>query len=111
MPIIVNADETKVTRTGPGWTEVTLADAQNIGAPAMIACRWVIEPGAQGPELVQGEVDQLLYVIQGNGLAIVDGQEFPLDDESVLWVEPGERYHFVAGENGLEILQGYAPGE
>jgi hypothetical protein len=29
----------------------------------------------------------------------------------VLWVEPGEKYQFIAGPQGLEILQGYAPGE
>jgi quercetin dioxygenase-like cupin family protein len=110
MPIIINAEDTKITRQGEGWTEVTLADPQIIGAPAMVARRWVLEPGAQGPDLVLGNADQLLYVIQGSGMAIVDGAEFPLADESVLWLEPGEQYRFIAGENGLEILQGYAPG-
>jgi mannose-6-phosphate isomerase-like protein (cupin superfamily) len=55
-------------------------------------------------------VDQLLYVIRGNGTAEVDERTFPLEGESVLWLEPGEQYCFIAGENGLEILQGYAPG-
>lgn len=110
MPIIVYSHE-MVTRQGQGWTEITLADAQTIGAPAMVARRWVIEPGAHGPELVQGDVDQLLYVIQGSGLAVVEGQEFKLTDENLLWLEPGEHYYFIGGEGGLEILQGYGPGE
>lgn len=110
MPVIIEAHE-MITRRGEGWVEITLADAQTIGAPAMVARRWVLEPGARGPELVQGEVDQLLYVIRGSGLAIVNGQEFTLNDESVLWLEPGERYHFSSGATGLEILQGYAPGD
>jgi quercetin dioxygenase-like cupin family protein len=109
MPLIVNSEE-MVMRRGEGWTEITLADTQTIGAPAMVARRWVFEPGAQGPELVQGDVDQLLYVIRGNGLAVVNGQEFRLSQESLLWVEPGERYCFISGDEGLEILQGYAPG-
>ena len=110
MPVIVNSEE-MVIRLGEGWAETILADIQTIGAAAMVARRWIFEPGAWGPKLVHGEVDQLLYVIRGSGKAIVNGEEFLLADESVLWLEPGERYQFVGGENGLEILQGYAPGE
>jgi len=108
MPIIINTEETQVTRQGNGWAEITLADAQTIGEPAMVARRWVLEPGAQGPEMIHGDTDQLLYVIRGSGQAIVDGQEFVLDTESVLWLESGEQYRFFAAETGLEILQGYA---
>ena len=110
MPVIVNSEE-MITHRGEGWIEITLADTQTIGAPAMVARRWVFESGAYGPELIQGNADQLLYVIRGSGKAIVNGEEFLLADESVLWLEPGERYQFVGGKNGLEILQGYAPGE
>jgi quercetin dioxygenase-like cupin family protein len=109
MPLIVNAEE-MVTRQGEGWAEITLADTQTIGAPAMVARRWIFEPGARGPGLVQGNVDQLLYIIRGSGLAVVNGQEFQLGQESLLWVEPGEPYYFIGGDEGLEILQGYAPG-
>ena len=110
MPILINAEDVKVTR-GAGWTRVTVADAELIGAPAMVTHRWVFEAGAQGPKLEQGDTDQLLYVIRGSGKAIVNGEEMLLTAETVLWVEPGEQYQFVAGEEGLEILQGYAPGD
>ena len=76
----------------------------------MVARKWLLKPGTKGPQLVQGNTDQLLYVIKGSGSAIVDGEEMPLNDESVLWLEPGEKYQFVTGETELEILQGYAPG-
>lgn len=110
MPIIINA-EAMQTQQGEGWSEIILADVEAIGAPAMVARRWVLAPGATGPELVQADVDQLLYIIRGTGVAMVNGQEFRLGEESLLWVEPGERYHFIGGDEGLEILQGYAPGE
>ena len=110
MPILINAEDVKVTR-GAGWTRVTVADAELIGAPAMVTHRWLFEAGARGPELEQGDTDQLLYVIGGSGTAMVNGAEMPLSPETVLWVEPGERYQFVAGAHGLEILQGYAPGD
>lgn len=109
MPAIINP-QSMPSEQGEGWTKITLADTETIGAPAMVARRLALAPGATGPELVQGEVDQLLYVIRGSGRAVVNGEAFQLNEESVLWVEPGERYHFVAGQTGLEILQGYAPG-
>ena len=111
MPIIVKAEETKTVRQGEGWKLIALADETTFGGPAMIARRWVLEPGARGPDLTHGDSDQLLYVIRGGGTAEVDTQALALSEESVLWLEPGERYCFVAGDEGLEILQGYAPGD
>jgi quercetin dioxygenase-like cupin family protein len=111
MPTIVRKEDVSVSGQGPGWKVITLADSTAIGEPAMVARRWNFDPGAEGPETLHGDQDQLLYVIRGSGRAIVDGQTFELDHESVLWLEPGETYHFLAGDDGLEILQGYAPGE
>ena len=111
MPEIIDFQEMTEPTTGPGWTMRRVADAAHIGAPVMVACWWIFQPGAHGPDQTRGKEEELLYVIRGSGQAEVDGQTFDLDDESVLWVEEGETYHFVAGENGLEILQGYAPGD
>ena len=109
MPNLVNNEDMEVTSSGEGWQELSLADAQTFGAAAMIARRWILEPGARGPELEHGDADQLLFVIRGSGQAIVDGVAMRLSEESMLWLEPGERYRFVAGTDGVEILQGYAP--
>jgi quercetin dioxygenase-like cupin family protein len=111
MPKIINPEEMKEIYSEDGWTVQTIADASHMGFPAMVAKWWTFEAGATGPEQTRGQADELLYVIRGSGQAIVDGQTFELDDESVLWVEEGEGYHFIAGDNGLEILQGYAPGD
>jgi len=110
MPIIINAEDVKVAQ-GKGWTQLTVADAELMGASVMVTHRWIFEAEAEGPKLELGDADQLLYVIGGSGQAIVNDEEMPLTIESVLWVEPGEQYQFVAGADGLEILQGYAPGD
>jgi quercetin dioxygenase-like cupin family protein len=111
MPIIINPDETRLTDQGKGWSETTLADSQAIGTPAMVARRLSFEPYTTGPLKAHGETEQLIYVIQGGGEAQVNSEVYPLDTESMLWLEPGDQYRFKAGADGLEILQGYAPGE
>ena len=110
MPTIINPQDMQEKR-GEGWVCRTVADVQHIGASAMVGRWWSFQPGAEGPKQTRGAADELLYVIRGTGQAWVDGSLFDLDDESVLWVEEGETYCFLAGEDGLEILQGYAPGD
>ena len=109
MPEIVNPPEMRAVQASNGCRVVTLADEETFGAPAMIARRWELDARAEGPERTHGDADQLLYVIQGSGEALVNDQTFALEPESTLWLEPGERYRFRAGPDGLEILQGYAP--
>lgn len=111
MPILVRSEDMKTEHHSEGWTETTLADDQTIGTPAMVARRWTFAPNARGPETTHGPAEQLLYVIRGSGAAFVGKERLPLDPESVLWLEPGDRYHLEADKDGLEVLQGYAPGE
>ena len=87
MPIITTSETAHVEK-GEGWVKTTGANAAIIGSPTIVVSRWAFEAGATGPQQTQGDNDQLLYVIKGSGEAIVDGQSFPLDDESVLWLEP-----------------------
>jgi mannose-6-phosphate isomerase-like protein (cupin superfamily) len=111
MPKIINPDEMPVIQSDAGWTVRTVVDAKNIGVPAMVGKWWVFNPNVKSPLMTRGAADELLYVITGSGQAIVGDEIFDLDDESVLWVEEGESYQFIAGDDGLEILQGYAPGD
>ena len=69
MPIIVNETDLKMAQK-EGWTQLTVADAAVIGALAMVAYRRLFEAEAKGPKLIQGDMDQLLYVIRGNLLLI-----------------------------------------
>ena len=111
MPTIINPEDMTYIQSDEGWSVRTVADAMYIGAPAMVARWWTLQPGAQIPAQTRGRAHEMFYVIRGTGRAVVDDQTFDVDDESVLWVEENETFYFVAGENGLEILQGYAPGD
>lgn len=110
MPIFVNPDESRIHRQGEGWVEFTLADDETIGVNAITARRWSFEPGVVGPQLEHGDAEQMIYVISGGGVALVNEDTLPLTTETMLWLEPGDRYQFKSGEQGLEILQGFAPG-
>lgn len=111
MPIILKPEDMEVEIAEEGWMKTTLADYKTIGTAAIVAHRWSFEPLACGPEQVHGDSDQLLYVISGDGSVRVNGESLPLGKETLLWLEQGDVFQFLAGENGLEILQGYAPGE
>ncbi len=111
MPIILKPEIIKTENTREGWTKTTLADHKTIGTSVIVVQRWSFEPLAIGPEQKHGDTDQLLYVISGNGTARVNGESLPLEKETLLWLEQDDVYQFFAGENGLEVLQGYAPGE
>jgi quercetin dioxygenase-like cupin family protein len=111
MPTLIQPQNMPIQKEGEGWRLVTLADKRVIGNPAMTARRWIIDPGATGPSFTHGKQEQLLYVIRGSGSALVNGAEFSLSLETVLWLETGDVCRFTASEEGLEILQGYAPGD
>jgi len=111
MPKIVNPSDMASHQSGDGWKIITLADASHIGEAVMVARHWYLDPGTTGPLEVHGNAEQLLYVIKGGGIAIVGEKRLPLERETVLWLEPGDRYQFEAHGDGLEILQGFTPGE
>ena len=111
MPIILKPEIMETETTTEGWTKTTLADHKTIGTSAIAARRWSFKPLAVGPEQKHDDTDQLLYVISGDGTVLVNGDSLPLEKETLLWLEQDDVYQLFAGENGLEVLQGYAPGE
>ncbi|MEJ2600724.1 MAG: cupin domain-containing protein [Anaerolineales bacterium] len=110
MPVIIEPDVMKANQKGDGWTETTIGDSQLIKGLGMVARHWSFKPGTLTQEIRHGDHDEMLYVIAGSGIAHVSGKELNLEPETLVWLEPGDRYFIQAGAEGLEILQGYAPG-
>jgi len=111
MPIILKPDDMKLFAERDGLTVTTLADSDLIGEPALVARRWSLAPNSSTHQSTYGEQEQLLYVISGSGFACVNGETMPLELETMLWLEPGDVYQITANREGLELLQGYAPGD
>ena len=109
MPIIIKNEEKNYLQETTGLKIESLTDSQKLESPVMVVNRLMFDSNIIGPELTHTDIDQLLYVIKGNGIAKVNNEELSLNKESILWLENGEKYQFISGSNGLEILQGYAP--
>ena len=92
-----------------GFQIKSVTEALNQDSQVMEVKRLILDPNIISPEFTHTDIDQLLYVIKGDGIAKVNSKEFPLDKESILWLESGEKYHFISGSLGLEILQATAP--
>jgi hypothetical protein len=55
------------------------------------------------------DAERFVYVISGRGQAYVSEQAFPLDAESMLWLEKDDTFYLEAGMDGLEVLLCRAP--
>jgi|TARA_B110000263_G_scaffold22402_1_gene17473 mannose-6-phosphate isomerase-like protein (cupin superfamily) len=109
MPIIIKNEEKNYLQETTGLKIESLTDSQKLKSPVMVVNRLIFDSNIIGPEVTHTDIDQLLYVIKGNGIAKVNNEELSLNKESILWLENGEKYQFISGSNGLEILQGYVP--
>ncbi len=76
------------------------------------AATMVLAPGTStgGPDNRYAESDQWLYVISGEGNAVVEGAEHALTAGSLLLIEAGEAHEIrSASDQPLETFNIYAP--
>ncbi len=109
MPTRIEAEKMP-KRVNEGWEETILADFAETGAGSVRLCRWTLEPQAWSPEQRHGRAEAFLYVVRGGGTLWANGRAWLLAPETVVWLEPGDRYRVQAGEEGMELLYG-AVGE
>ena len=109
MPRIIKKEDIQGHPQIPGFQIKSVTETLNQDSKVMEVKRLILDPNIISPEFTHNDIDQLLYVIKGDGIAKVNSKEFPLDKESILWLESGEKYHFISGGLGLEILQAIAP--
>ena len=109
MPKIIKKADKDILQVLPGLHVESITEMQNHDSHVMEVKRLIFGPAASGPEFIHGDIDQLIYVIKGDGIAKVNNNELMLEIESVLWLETGEKCQLIAGSTGMEILQGSAP--
>lgn len=63
-----------------------------------------------GPDNRHEESDQWLFVVSGNGLAVIEGQQIELESATLLVIERGEGHEIRnTGAEPLETLNIYVP--
>ena len=108
MPRIIKKEDIQCHTQIPGFQIKSVTETLNQDSKVMEVKRLILDPNIISPEFTHNDIDQLLYVIKGDGIAKVNSKDFPLDKESILWLESGEKYLFISGGSGLEILQANA---
>lgn len=103
MPNIVKADDVPDAGSGPGWARSMLADRTVVNTGAMTLERLSLDPGAEGPELVGGDRERFVYVMDGGG-TLTGSTEAELAPETIVWIEPGDRLRMRAGPEGIRVL-------
>ena len=87
----------------------TLADRVMLGTDALQVDHIRLEANARSDIFGSPEPERFLFVLQGGGRARVQEEDFPLEPESVLWLEAGESFDLEAGADGLTVLFCRAP--
>jgi len=108
MPTIFEPKDLPVT--GKNGTHITtLANQAMLGTDALQVQHILLETDAKSGSFGAENSERFAYVVRGKGHASVGEQDFPLDPESVLWLEKGDVFHFEASADGLEVLLCRAP--
>lgn len=69
-----------------------------------------IAPGGEIGEEVHSDNDQVLYLVEGEGKAIVGGDEQPFQEGDLILITAGMRHNFInIGDEDLKIITTYSP--
>lgn len=108
MPTIFEPkDLPAVEQTGLSLT--TLANAAMLGTDALHVERMRLDANATTSTFNAMNAERFLYVIRGAGQAQVGNRSFPLEPESILWIEADDSYALRSDTQGLEVLICRAP--
>lgn len=69
-----------------------------------------IPPTGEIGEEVHSDTDQVLYIVEGEGKAILDGEETSFREEDLFLVRAGTKHNFLnTGDEDLKIITTYSP--
>ena len=87
----------------------TLANQAMLGTDALQVRHITLNANSKSESFASENMERFVYVIGGKGQAQVGTESFPLEAESVLWLEKSDVFHFETEANELELLLCYAP--
>jgi mannose-6-phosphate isomerase-like protein (cupin superfamily) len=102
-----SGDPARVERLGPYSIEALIGRDEE-GAGTVYRVR--IAPGERTAVSYHRVAEEYYFVPAGNGVALLDGRECTLRTGDFLRLPPGTTHSFVAGEQGLDMLDVHTPG-
>lgn len=107
---LINANEIDVFERGNGITTIPLFGGGN-GALAFATGMTIFPPGTSIVEHYHN-VEESVTVLYGSGIALIDGEEFPVSQYSVSHVPANVPHRFAnTGEGEMRILWVYGGTE
>lgn len=100
-------DPGRTRRLGPYVIEA-LIDRPEAGAGTVY--RVTIAPGQRTAISYHQIAEEYYFVLAGDGVAVLDAREYLLQKGDFLRLPPGTTHGFLAGPDGLEMLDIHAPG-
>ena len=69
-----------------------------------------LRPGEDIGEEVHKDVDQMLYLVKGTGVAVIEGKEVPFEKGAIFCVPKGTRHNVKnLGDEAMKLFTVYAP--
>ena len=102
-----SGDPGRTQQLGPYRIEALLERTE---AGAGTVYRVQIAPGERTAISYHRVAEEYYYVLAGGGAAVLDGVEHALRVGDFLRLPPGTRHGFVAGPEGLQMLDVHTPG-
>ena len=87
----------------------TLANQAMLGTDALEVKRITLSANTKSESFEAENMERFVYVVSGKGQAQVGSESFPLEAESVLWLEKADAFHFETKANELKFLLCHAP--
>ena len=108
MPTIFEAKDFPLDEK-TGVKIATLANQAMLGTDALQVRRITLDANSKSESFDAENMERFVYVIGGKGQAQVGSESFPLEVESVLWLEKNDSFHFETDASELELLLCSAP--
>jgi mannose-6-phosphate isomerase-like protein (cupin superfamily) len=110
MKIVKAWEEKGVTIPAPYQRNIKVLFAPDKeGVQELTFSHAIIYPGSQ-TDYHTHDRPELIYIVNGRGVAVCEGKEIPIEPDVVLWVEKGERHQMKnTGSETLKLATVFIP--